>query len=132
MPYLSVNVEEGFAPHLAQEFVARYGGRSLFVRATADLFTLALARVLEASSKRQVEDPIARVADDDAVDCLSVLTRAVAEGKKILLSAATGSSPADSFEVAIDAALCAGSFGRWLAHFERREFKSSNTIAAQA
>ena len=126
MALLPVNVAEGFAPLLKPDFIARYGARSLFVRASADLFTRTLARMLEAKGRREPDQPMGRVVDDEALESLAKLVKRLGrEAKSALSSASFGPGPSDAFEAYVDNACGAGAFSAWLGDFEARRFSDA-------
>ena len=114
----------GFLPLLADEFKAAYGADSFFVLATADLFTTALAELTERAERRPRRETAAIVGEGarEALARLLALTGA----KKALLEEALGLAAPGTFGDAVDAALGAGVFGRWLRAFQDGDFPAAS------
>lgn len=85
-----VNVDEGFLSQFESSFLAHYGPESLFVRATSDVYILALARMMAATGRLQNAQSVRFFASEEATEVLLEALRAVDGLKQVLLHEATG------------------------------------------
>ena len=131
-PFVTMNVGEGFLPHFAPEYLLHYGADSEFVRAVSDLFTLAVAKVLEQAGQLHAPSDVALFSDDQALDALRELVRAVEAVRQPLLQEAHGAAPLGASAVAIDAVLGKGAFQIWLVAFQMRDHRRCAEVLAGA
>jgi len=120
---VTANVSDGIRPRFGKPFLDRYGADSEFVRAVADVYTLALARLLERAN--QLADPagVARISDNVAVGTLHLLITNAPSVKRTLLQEALGSISVGSVAEQLDGEFGAGTFRRWLSAFESRDYE---------
>ena len=117
-----VNVDEGFLPRFAPSFLAHYGPESLFVRATSDAYTLALARMMAATGRLRDVQSVRFFASEEATDVLIEMLRAVDGLKQVLLHEATGYVELGAVERKVDESLGSGIFRTWRAALEVGDF----------
>jgi hypothetical protein len=127
----TVNVEEGFFPRFASPFREHYGSESIFVRATADMFTLALSRLLSAHDRLPDGTVVPVLGPSEAERAIARLIKVVPTIRELLLQEALGDVPLGSFGDSVDARLGTGAFARWLAHLEAGEFVEANALVPQ-
>ena len=120
---VTMNVAEGFLPHFAPAYLSHYGATSEFVRAVSDLFTLAVAKMLEQAGQLPNPSDVAQFSDDQALQVLRELVRAVETVREPLLQEAHGVAPLGAAAAAVDASLGEGIFRGWLAAFQARDHR---------
>jgi hypothetical protein len=120
---VNVNVGDGFLPHFSPEFMAHYGQESQFVRALSDLFTLALAQLLERTGQLRDPSDVALYSDEPALESLRVLVARVGDVKQLLLQEAFGEARVGAVASAADISLGPGAFHAWVQLFEARKFE---------
>jgi hypothetical protein len=82
--------------------------------------------MLEAKGRREPDQPMGRIVDDEALESLAILVKGLGrEAKSALSSASFGPGPADAFEAYVDNACGAGAFSAWLGDFEARRFSDA-------
>lgn len=121
---MDVNVGDGFLPHFATAFVDRYGRHSEFVRAVSDLFTLALAQLLERAGRLDDPADVALFSDERTVAALRELIRVVETMRQPLFQEALGTSPIGTMASVVEESLGEGVFTAWLQSFEARDFEA--------
>jgi hypothetical protein len=109
---LTVKADEGFLPLLSDEFRATYGANSFFVLATADVFTTALAHLMERAGRLPRPDTVA-IVGQQAREALAVLVAAT-DAQEALLEEALGLAAPGMLRQAVDAVLSVGAFAYWL------------------
>lgn len=124
---IPVGVTEGFIRSFTLEFLDRFGDNSLFVRAVSDLWTSALACMLEAKDPLRTPETVTLLADPVAVDIIRALVGTAAL-KDPLFQEPTGFVKVGAIEASFDATFGPGAFARWLVAFEAREFDVCETI----
>jgi hypothetical protein len=123
-----INLEEGFYPRLTESFREHYGKESVFVRAVADTFTLALSRMLEAKGKLAEGTVVPVLGIEAAYQAVGRLLRAVPLTHNILLQESFGALPVGSYSAAVDKIMGAGFFDRWHSYLESRNYKGANEM----
>jgi len=132
-----VNVEEGFLPKFAEAFVKHYGINSMFVRATSDYLTNALAKLLTANNMLSSEK-IASYAPAEATEALRVLMQSLisVHGRKIagqaLLDEAFELKPIGSFQNFVDSTHATGCFQRWHEAIEAEQYQVARLAVPQS
>ena len=129
---IKISTEEGYRPHFSREFEQRYGPDSLFVLGVADCLTKRHMRIVTRAEQIVPEvEPLrlgpaaAREAIERLVSALSA--RDVEKPVVRLLQIATGRASPAVLESDIDAALGFGTFARWLAALEHRDYAAAAT-----
>jgi hypothetical protein len=126
-----VNVDEGFLPQFAPSFLAHYGPESLFVRATSDAYTLALARMMAATGRLRNAQSVRFFACEEATEVLLEVLRAVDGLKQLLLHEATGYVELGTVERKVDASLGSGVFRTWRAAFEISDYDTCRRLTSR-
>ena len=118
--FLTVTADEGFLPLLSDEFKATYGANSFFVLATADVFTTALAHLMERAGRLPRPDTVASVSQQ-AREALALLIAATG-AQEALVEEALGLAAPGMLRQAVDAVLSVGAFAYWLRAFQSGDF----------
>ena len=129
--FRTVNPDEGFLPLLSDEFKATYGTDSFFVRATADLFTTALASLMERAGRLPRPDTVAILGEEQAREALRMLVDAT-DTKEALLEEALGLTAPGTLRQAVDAVLGVGAFAHWLRAFQSGDFADASASLKRA
>jgi len=127
-PLSEISVEEGFHPRFAESFHEHYGTDSVFVRAVADSFTLALSRMLDAEGKLAEGTVVPVLGTEAAYRALGRLLRTVDSTHNILLQEAFAFVPLGSYAAAVDAVMGAGFFDRWHSYLETHDYVAANQL----
>ena len=122
--FLTVKADEGFLPLLSDEFKATYGANSFFVLATADVFTTALAHLMERVGRLPRPDTVA-TAGQEAREALAMLLAAT-DSQEALLEEALGLAAPGMLRQAVDGVLSVGSFAYWLRAFQNGDFAAAS------
>jgi len=109
-------------------FLAHYGPESLFVRATSDVLTRALADMMRAKGLLKNERTVASIAPPIAVEALNELLATVPGGHRTLYDDALGYGPAGEVARLVDANQGSGSFLRWSTAFESGDFSAASRM----
>jgi hypothetical protein len=123
--FSTLNVNDGFLPLLADEFMSTYGADSFFVLATADLFTTGLGRAMERAGRLSLSDTVTMVGQAEARQALEMLI-AVTDAHEALWTEALGLAPIGALRRAVDEVLGAAGFERWLRAFQSGEFGAAS------
>jgi hypothetical protein len=127
-PLSEISVEEGFHPRFAESFHEHYGTDSVFVRAVADSFTLALSRMLDAHGKLAEGTVVPVLGTEAAYRVLGRLLRAVDSTHNILLQESFGALPLGSYAAAVDKIMGPGFFDRWHSYLESHDYVAANQL----
>jgi hypothetical protein len=122
----TVKVEEGFYPRFVPAFLEHYGAESIFVRAVADSFTAALARLLESKGMLREGTAIPKLGAEEASRAVVQLIRAAPQTRQLLLQEAFGTAPPESYAAALDAVRGRSFFASWLGSLESEDYASAN------
>ncbi len=117
-----VRVRDGFIKSFSAPFLERFGERSLFVRTVSDLWTSALARMLIEKGQLTDSDPVALFSDAEALALIRALSGEEAL-KEPLLQEPVGYADPGAIQAAFESTFGVGSFTKWLAAFESRQFR---------
>ncbi len=125
---VSVRVRDGFIKSFASAFLDHFGEDSLFARTVSDLWTSALARMLIDRGRLTESDPVALLADEEALQIVRALATDEAL-KEPLLQEPLGYSEVGTIKTSFDSAFGPGSFEAWLSAFEEREFETCSHLS---
>ena len=128
----AVNVEEGFLPQFTEAFRDRYGPDSMFVRATADMFTIALSKLLSANGRLSEQTTIPVLATEAARESVARIVRTIWAERNLLLGEACGDAPIGSFASAVDERFGADTFSRWLSALEAQDYVLAGDIVCES
>ena len=129
---IKISAEEGYRPHFSPDFVQRYGSDSLFVLGVADCLTRRHMRIVTRAEQVSPEIEALRLGPAGACEAVESLVSALSDRsfeKPVvrLLQIATGRATPAALESDIDAALGFGTFARWLAALEHRDYVTAAT-----
>lgn len=133
---IRINPEDGFGPHVSDEFLNHYGEDSIFVTAAVDLLTWQFVGVLiKAQRLPQTFQPV-EYGTPEMRTTLGVLlktlgARGLEKPSSALMRAALGREPADAFEVAAGAVLGPDLVGSWLKRLEQRDYAGATALLAE-
>ena len=119
---VSVNVSTGFLPVFSEQFLQTFGSESELAKATSDLLTQRLARIMDRAGNLNDPPSVAVFSDEQAVECLTALIDHV-QCFKALYQEAMGSATPGTFQNAVDSLCGPGVLENWLTCFESRQFE---------
>ena len=122
--FLTVKADEGFLPLLSDEFKATYGANSFFVLASADVFTTAIAHLMERAGRPPRPDTVA-IVGQQAREALAMLVAAT-DAQEALVEGALGLAAPGMLRQAVDAVLSVGAFAYWLRAFQSGDFAAAS------
>ncbi|HXS67561.1 MAG TPA: hypothetical protein VN761_01885 [Candidatus Polarisedimenticolia bacterium] len=131
--HISIDLREGYWPHFAPEFFARYGDDSLFVRAVADCLTARHVNILIKAQRISPNTQPRRRGLPSAKESLDALFSKMRSDGAVddvlhVLRESTGVKSPCVLEGEVDSLYGPGTFDRWLNHFERREFATAASL----
>lgn len=121
-----------FFRFFSEPFLESFGYDSTFVRATADAFTLALARLLDSKGLLNEDLEIAVLGPEAACRAVRELLGEIPEVRPVLMQEACGYLPSGSFEKTVDSRLRSGFFKGWLSALEAGEYSHANDLLVAA
>lgn len=130
---ISIDLDEGYWPHIVEKFFDRYGAESLFVRSVADCLTARHVRVLIKAGKIEASEQPVQVGDRETLEALeALLERLKADGAKEhllhILRESMGVKEPGVLEAEVDGLYGRGAFSRWLVLFEFRKFDEASEV----
>lgn len=130
---IQIDPEDGFGPHLVDDFMDLYGPDSNFVAGTADCLTRRFIRVLIKAGKLAPDTVPVQFGGDQARealdDLLRVLERRGAEKPSVaLMQSAVGHAAPEAFQSLAQMILGVDSVERWFTLFEQGKFEECNAL----
>lgn len=132
MTLIKINVDDGFLPRFSKGFLEYYGPESVFIFAVSDLFTRAVARMLDASGQLRSWDSVAFFGTDEAMEALSQFVTMIPMGKETLLKEVGGDIEPGSFVSLASESIGVQNFRSWFKAFQLSKFSEASKIMTAA
>jgi hypothetical protein len=105
----------------SEQFLLSFGAESEMARATSDLLTNRMAKIMDRAGLLNDPSSIALFSDEQAVESLTSLID-YAQCFMTLYQEAMGTALSGTFKTAVDSFSGSSIFDNWLTHFESRQF----------
>jgi len=130
---IQIDPDQGFGPHLTDDFMDLYGPESGFVISTADCLTRRFTRVLVKAGKLAQDTVPVQFGGDQARDTLENLLgamgrRGVEKPSVVLMQSAIGHAPPENFQLIAQSTLGIDSVALWFMLFEQGKFGECNAL----
>lgn len=133
-PILKIDPKSGFYPHFTDEFKKKYGSKSFFVLAVADVLTARFIKVLIKAGRigpntkpRQLGSPEAVQTMEKLISILQA-KKPSSEGILPLLREATGVTSLGTFSQEVNTILDDWIFEKWLCFFQESAFDKATEL----
>ena len=130
---VSINPDEGFGPHISEDFLELYGKGSVFVTATVDCLTWRFIQVLvraeklpQDTSPLQYGEPEMREALEDLLAAMS--DRGIEKLSLALMRSAVGRESPQAFQEAANSRLGSSTVSQWLTLLEHENYAGASGL----